>query len=210
MAQVRESSMPAIGTWERFFDPSEVIHAFGLAATHRVLELGTGYGTFTVPVARRCRHIRTIEIEPSLVERLQSDPRSACLPIQCVVGDFLIPEVLRGGEPFDVVLLFNILHMERPVELLRAVAPLLAASGFIAIMHWRSDIETPRGPPIDIRPTPAACVEWCRIAGFTTAEQIDLAAAPYHFGIRASRGTDPGCGGIHAGHDGGRGDSGSG
>jgi len=191
MARVRESGMPAIGVWEEFFRPDEVINAFDIASTHRVLELGSGYGTFTLPLARRCRHVRTIDLDESLVQRLRNDRRLEGLPVECVVGDFFDPHIIHGSGATDVVVLFNILHMERPVGLLRTAARLLNRGGFVAIIHWRNDIDTPRGPPLEIRPSATSCIEWCRRAGFDTVERVVLAGAPYHFGIRAS------AGGVH-------------
>jgi hypothetical protein len=82
----------------------------------------------------------------------------------------------------DAVLLFNLLHCESPLGLLRASHAALGSGGRIGIMHWRSDIPTPRGPPVAIRPTPAQCCTWLLAAGFRIEREAIL-LPPYHFGM---------------------------
>lgn len=41
-------------------------------------------------------------------------------------------------------------------------------------MHWRSDILTPRGPSLDIRPRPEQCQAWLCAAGFSGIRQINV------------------------------------
>ncbi|HJV77045.1 MAG TPA: hypothetical protein VJ602_01590 [Paludibacter sp.] len=48
-------------------------------------------------------------------------------------------------------------------------------------VHWRSDIDTPRGPGKDIRPTPAQCKRRAVKSGFSISKELLL--EPYHFGI---------------------------
>jgi ubiquinone/menaquinone biosynthesis C-methylase UbiE len=47
---------------------------------------------------------------------------------------------------------FNILHAEKPEELLKESYRILKPDGKLSVIHWNYDPETPRGPPITIRP----------------------------------------------------------
>ena len=52
----RESGMPPRDYWESLLDVALVLDRFNLGSrTGDVAELGCGYGTFTVPLARRIR-----------------------------------------------------------------------------------------------------------------------------------------------------------
>ena len=64
------------------------------------------------------------------------------------------------GVMVDAVLLFNILHCEQPVTLLRHARNTLRNGGELLVIHWRHDIATPRGPATDIRPRPQQIAGW--------------------------------------------------
>lgn len=90
-------------------------------------------------------------------------------------------DVMEGGfgVQVDVVLLFNDLHCEQPIQLLRHA---VAAGQEVLIIHWNCG-GTPRGPSFDIRPRPEQMVDWGRAAGFEPACEI-LDLPPWHYGLR--------------------------
>lgn len=80
------------------------------------------------------------------------------------------------------------LLVTKPVDLLREARRVLREGGRLSVMHWRSDIPTPRGPPLDIRPSPDRCRAWIAEAGFSQAQFVDLSeVCPFHFGLVATR-----------------------
>ena len=60
------------------------------------------------------------------------------------------------------------------------VYDLLANDGKIGVIHWKYE-ETPRGPSMEIRPTPETIINWATKIGFTLVKQVEL--PPYHFGL---------------------------
>lgn len=85
-------------------------------------------------------------------------------------------------------MIYNLLHVEEPVALLREAYRVLQPGGNLSVIHWRSDIPTPRGPALDIRPSPAQCRVWMEQAGFRHIHDVDVAkCCAYHFGIIAVR-----------------------
>lgn len=83
-------------------------------------------------------------------------------------------------------MLFNILHTEDPLRLLHEAWRILSKGGRVAVIHWNYDPETPRGPPMAIRPRPTDCLQWIKKAGFKIENKhIDL--PPYHYGIVARK-----------------------
>jgi len=52
--KTRESGMPEERQWESFFAPAQVLRLLGLDdACRNVLDIGCGYGTFTIPAAQK-------------------------------------------------------------------------------------------------------------------------------------------------------------
>jgi len=83
----------------------------------------------------------------------------------------------------DVVLLFNILHHEKPVQLLSEALRILKPGGKCAVIHWNYDSSTPRGPDMAIRPRPEQCIAWGIEAGLTFQPHDQFDLKPYHYGI---------------------------
>ncbi|QXP83935.1 class I SAM-dependent methyltransferase [Methylococcus sp. ANG] len=85
-------------------------------------------------------------------------------------------------------MIFNLLHLEQPVRLLREAYRTLRDGGMLSVVHWRSDIPTPRGPSLEIRPTREQCRVWMKEACFIEIETVYLSfSCPYHFGLVAKR-----------------------
>ena len=100
-------------------------------------------------------------------------------------------DVIGGGfglpaGSVDAVLLFNILHAENPTELLRASAEVVSRNGRVLLIHWRSDIVTPRGPELSIRPRPEQVIAWGKDAGLLAAHAGPVTLPPWHFGVALS------------------------
>ncbi|HEY0196254.1 MAG TPA: hypothetical protein VGC02_01655 [Methanobacterium sp.] len=82
-------------------------------------------------------------------------------------------------------MLFNILHAEDPEVLLKEAYNILKLNGKVGVIHWNFDPETPRGPPMEIRPKPDQCTKWAVEAGFKFENRHDL--KPYHYGLVFSK-----------------------
>ncbi len=184
--QLRESGMPPQKYWETLFDVPHILDAFGFnAATGDVAELGCGYGTFTVPLAQRIRGtVHALDLDPAMVATTQARATAAGLAnVHAATRD-----VLTGGfgvtpGSCDAALLFNILHGEEPVALLRAAREAIRPGGLVAVIHWRSDVPTPRGPSLEIRPHPAHILAWAAAAGGLDALSAPLDLPPWHYGL---------------------------
>jgi len=178
--KVRDSGMPDEPYWESLFDVPLILSRLDIRHFHDVAELGCGYGTFSVPVAKMVSGtVYTFDIEPEMIAR--TTDRSVGLRVVCSNRD-----VMEFGfsVQVDAVLLFNILHCEQPVRMLRHAANALRPDGKILVIHWRYG-ETPRGPSLAIRPRPEQIVGWGARAGLEpVGDVIDL--PPWHFGLRLS------------------------
>lgn len=188
----RESGMPDEAYWASFFDAERILDRLLVASGHcdDLVEFGCGYGTFTLPAARRTRgRVAALDIEPEMVALVrQRAAAQGHANVRGEVRDFMADGSGLQDASQGHAMVFNLLHLEAPLALLREAYRTLQPGGMLSVIHWRSDIDTPRGPPLDIRPTPEQCMTWLANAGFTAIRQVDLAsAAPYHFGLLGQR-----------------------
>eukprot|EP00930_Biecheleria_cincta_P007503 TRINITY_DN10872_c0_g1_i1.p1 TRINITY_DN10872_c0_g1~~TRINITY_DN10872_c0_g1_i1.p1 ORF type:complete len:325 (-),score=37.82 TRINITY_DN10872_c0_g1_i1:302-1213(-) len=184
---VRESGMPPREYWESLVNAEETLDALGFATgSHdRVLELGCGYGTFTVAAARRVKHLHTFDMDTAMLQ--ETIDRTCTAGLAGVVRTELRDVVAEGYgvEPgsYDAALLFNILHCEDPVGMLRdAALALECGRGRVYAVHWRHDSSTPRGPPLDIRPKPQQLEDWALATGLLRTERGPIDCPPWHYG----------------------------
>ena len=188
----RESGMPEEAYWATFFDPVAALDQLLIqgGSLDDIVEFGCGFGTFTLPAARRIGGIVTaLDIEPEMVEvvRQKADIEQRD-NIRPAVRDFVADGTGLETASQSHAMIFNLLHLENPVALLREAHRVLGAGGVLSVIHWRSDIATPRGPSLEIRPTPEQCRTWMQEAGFKVIRSVDLqASCPYHFGLLGQR-----------------------
>lgn len=186
--KVRDSGMPERSYWESLFDIDGVLDGLEIGRElGDVVEVGCGYGTFTLPVARRIGGtLHAFDIEPEMVEITRT--RAADLGISNLkpaVRDVVADGFGLSADGADAVLLFNILHAENPMEMLRVSAGALRPGGRVLAIHWRSDVKTPRGPDLSIRPRPGQIARWAQEAGLRPRPARLL--PPWHFGLILDR-----------------------
>lgn len=181
--------MPPQDYWETLLNVPGILDAFGFgAATGDVAELGCGYGTFTLPLARRIGGaVHTLDIDAAMVALTAQRAADAGLTnVKAETRDVLAGGFGRPAGSCDAALLFNILHAEEPVALLRAAREVVRPGGLVAVIHWRKDIATPRGPSPDIRPRPEQITTWAAEAGLNSESNV-LLLPPWHFGLKLRR-----------------------
>jgi SAM-dependent methyltransferase len=150
-----------------------------------VVEFGCGYGTFTIPAAKQVQgRVFALDIEPEMVAMTVSKAEAASLPnVVGIVRDFIADGCGLSDEQVGRALLFNILHVENPISLLREAHRVLAPEGEVDIIHWRNDVPTPRGPSLEIRPTAEQCRAWAEQAGFVFVRYESLCCCSWHWGL---------------------------
>jgi SAM-dependent methyltransferase len=188
--KLRESGMPEESYWETLFDVELILDRLGIdGRLGNVIEMGCGYGTFTIPAARRISGVlTTFDIDGAMVERTRERAAGAGVSnVLYVVGDVFADGF--GGEAGskDACLLFNILHCQEPQRLLGEAARVVRPEGFVHVIHWRYDPVTPRGPSMEIRPRPERIVEWAKQTSLLACTGAIVELPPWHYGIRFLR-----------------------
>ena len=182
----RESGMPDDSYWETFFNPRCILERMDcVGPCGDVVEFGCGYGTFTVPAAESITgNVFALDIESDMVAATtQRASRAGLANVSAEVRDFVATGCGRADESVGYVMLFNILHIEDPVGLLREAHRVLVPGGCAGVMHWRTDIPTPRGPSMPIRPTAEQCRTWGKAAGLEFVRDESLSCCSWHWGM---------------------------
>jgi SAM-dependent methyltransferase len=184
--KLRQSGMPEESYWETLFDPGSILRSLHIGKQLRnVAELGCGYGTFSLPVASAISGTLTaFDIEAAMVERTRARAKERGIAnLRCEQRDVFQHGFDVDPQSQDACLLFNILHCEDPVRVLRQAAGIVAEQGTVLVIHWRHDPSTPRGPSLDIRPRPEDCARWARKAGLWPVDIGIVDLPPYHYGL---------------------------
>ncbi len=176
--------MPDVAQWERYFEPADILARLGLARVDGdVVDFGCGYGTFALAIAAAVSGtVYALDIDQVMLDAVAARAGQCGIDnIEPVRRDFMqtgsgLPDGAAAG-----VLLFNILHADEPLALLAEARRTLRPGGQAAVIHWRPDPDTPRGPPLTMRPLPAQIAAWALQAGLACGPCIDL--PPYHFGL---------------------------
>jgi ubiquinone/menaquinone biosynthesis C-methylase UbiE len=185
--KVRESGMPEAGFWDSLFDVPRILDAMQIGdAVKNAVEFGCGYGTFAVPAARRIQGtLYGLDIDSAMIEFVRERAGQEHINnIKLLLRDFVTEGTGLNEASVDYVMLFNILHAENPEQLLGEARRILVPGGRLGVIHWNYDPDTPRGPPMSIRPRPEECRAWIEAAGFRITEP-HLNLPPHHYGILA-------------------------
>lgn len=184
--KVFDSGMPKEAYWNSLFDLPIIVDWLNLKhITAPIVEIGCGYGTFTLPVARGADvEVYAFDIEPSMIDTTRRKvQRSGIGNVR-----FVLRDVVKDGTGLEsniagMVLLFNILHFDERRILLEEASRILKPNGVAAIIHWRKDIPTPRGPRVYTRPDQQMILDSVSGLDFRF-DGNSRVLEPYHWGIQ--------------------------
>jgi ubiquinone/menaquinone biosynthesis C-methylase UbiE len=183
--KIRDSGMPPENYWQTLFNVELILEK--LLINEKITdaaEFGSGYGTFSIPAAKRIKgNLFALDIEDEMLRLLnKKNAEKGIQNIKVIKTDFMKHGTGLQNNSVDYVMLFNILHAEEPVQLLNESLRILKPGGKAGIIHWIYSDETPRGPSLNIRPKPEQCVNWLIKSGFKIfVEPVSL--PPYHYGL---------------------------
>jgi SAM-dependent methyltransferase len=183
--KIRDSGMPDAALWESFFEPALVLRRLAfVSGSQEVADLGCGYGTFAIAAAQlTAGRVHAFDIEKEMVDATNTRARRLGLSnVSAVERDFVAEGTGLSDASVGYVMLFNILHAEDAVSLVRETFRILEPQGVLGVIHWIHDAGTPRGPDLSIRPRPEQCIAWASEIGFVLKDP-QASLPPYHYGL---------------------------
>lgn len=159
----------------------EVARLLDVPSNGRLVDFGTGTGTYAIELARRRPDVEVTAVDelPEMLAHLRAKLRNTPLPN---LHPMLAGELSQDGAA-DRVLALNVLH-ELGDEALRSLGALLKRDGAAVFIDWNAEAERPVGPPGDHVYAPAEARERLERLGFKI-EQHEL--FPYHYALRVHR-----------------------
>ena len=123
-----------------------VLRTVGLGSGQRVLDYGCGSGAFAIPAARIVGEegkVYALDISSKALAKVKDRAaREGLGNIEALLSEGKGVPGLLEGESFDVVLLYDVLHLiEDKTSLLRELHKMLEAQGFLSVdpMHLREE-----------------------------------------------------------------------
>lgn len=178
----------------RILDPDQFWNRVVIVPGSVVVEVGAGAGYFAIPAGRRVGNqgrVYATDISEAMVkilsERRLTENLPQLLPIRNTSDHIPLP-----SEMADLVLLANVLHDISHGTVTEAVRILRPGRRFVNL-DWKK-VETPGGPPLDIRLSPDEAAKLLTAHGLVETERFDT--GPYHYAQlfhKAGKPTRPGC-----------------
>jgi len=187
--KARESGMPEEKMWEQFFDVEKILNELEINnGIQRLVDFGFGYGTFTIPASKKIKGmIYAYDIEDALNKELESKLKiNNITNVISFTRDFIASGTDLQNEEVDYVMLFNILHADESIDILKETFRILKKKGRVGVIHWNYDPSTPRGPSMSVRPKPEELKNMLTNAGFSIIKH-NINLPPYHYGILAQK-----------------------
>lgn len=181
--------MPVESQWNDFFDVDLILNKLQIDSNVKdLVEVGCGYGTFTIPVSKRISgSLYAFDIESEMIEIVDDKLfKSKADNVIIELRDILTQTTGLADNTIDYVMLFNILHHDTPIDFLNESYRILRSGGKIGIIHWRSDILTPRGPDLSIRPKPEYILGLIDDDRFKVDIEPHI-IEPFHYGLLISK-----------------------
>ena len=153
------------------WDPPRFLARFGLQAGQAVLDLGSGPGFWTLPLAEivgPTGQVWALDVSQELLDALAArNP-----PPQVRLLHTELPKIDLPDVSVDLAWLALVFHeVEPPEQLVGELLRVVRNGGRVAVLDWRPDAESESGPPRADRVRPDHLIASLKAAGFAEAEQ---------------------------------------
>lgn len=108
--------MREVEVWRGFFDPAHILDRLDCERPVNVVELGCGYGLFTVEAAKRSSGtVYALDIEPEMLAATTEATRKAGVGnVQPMACDFAVHGTGLPSQSCNYAMVFNLLHIDNP------------------------------------------------------------------------------------------------
>jgi ubiquinone/menaquinone biosynthesis C-methylase UbiE len=153
---------------ERWYHPKLNLESIGLGAGMVFMDIGCGYGFFTIPAAQIVGEqgkVYAVDVSASAINRLKREAAEKGLKnVTAIVG--AAEETVFCNECADFVFYSIVLHDFRdPAKVLQNAMHMLKPTGTLVNLDWKKK-RLPIGPPMSIRFSEEQASNLIKQAGF--------------------------------------------
>ena len=164
-----------------YLPPDKLIEWLDAPNNSRVIDFGTGTGTFAIELARRRPDLEVIAFDeqPEMLDMLRAKPAARAL------GNIrpVLPGEMELQSSADRVVAINVLH-ELGDDAIKELAGMLKQGGAALFVDWNADVERPVGPPRDHVYNPAEARRRVEGVKLRVSERPPLR---YHYVLAATK-----------------------
>jgi ubiquinone/menaquinone biosynthesis C-methylase UbiE len=143
---VKLKRLIGLDRWNRW-NPPHLLETAGVAAGQHVLDLGSGPGFWTLPIAERVGTqglVTALDVSPIMLEALsEQSPPSHVYTLQSE-----LPKIALPDNSVDFIWAAFVFHeVDEHVALAEEMRRVLRPEGRLAVLDWRPDATGEEGPP---------------------------------------------------------------
>ncbi len=135
----------------KWMPPAEILSRLHIPHGVRVVDVGAGTGYFSIPIARTIGEegqVLAVDLQPEMLDRLREKLASPEAPKNISLHQGRASALPLADASADLAFYANIWHeLDDPDATLREAVRITGPKGRIAILDWRSDKDSPPGPP---------------------------------------------------------------
>jgi ubiquinone/menaquinone biosynthesis C-methylase UbiE len=139
----------------KWLPPSEVLSRLHLAPGTRVADVGAGTGYFSIPIAKTVGHagkVFAVDMQQEMLDLLRQKLEEAEMPGNISLHRGPASQLPLPDNSVDIAFYANVWHeLDDQDGVLREAIRVTMRNGKVAILDWRSDKESPPGPPQEHR-----------------------------------------------------------
>jgi ubiquinone/menaquinone biosynthesis C-methylase UbiE len=153
-----------------YWNPPQFLARFNLGIGQVALDVGSGPGFWTLPLADlvgATGQVWAVDVSQELLDALAA--RNPPPQVRFKRSELPVIDLPRAVADF-AWLAFVFHEVEPPETLAQELRRVLRATSRVAVLEWRPDAQTDQGPPRSDRVTPEQVNGWLTTAGFTRVQ----------------------------------------
>jgi ubiquinone/menaquinone biosynthesis C-methylase UbiE len=148
--------------------PQKVIELLSLTGNEKIIDLGAGAGTYTIPLANKTsERVVAIDIEDEMLGKLEERAKEENIRNIDRMKNRIESLSFPDGFFHRAVAAFVLTEVDGVGRTIREIKRVLAEDGQLLVLDWE-EVDTDDGPPMDQRIDSSRMVQFMEKEGFRT------------------------------------------